>query len=67
MENLDLGAVVGSIVSLIMYHICTYSTVFCLKNENVQLTRNISNSLHWIQKHRAYSDAASVTCAGDRY
>ena len=64
MEDFDKGAVAGSILSLAIYHIYTYSSVFCLQNENIQLSRNISNSFFWIQKHRAYADAASVTLAG---
>ena len=64
MEDFDVGAVATSILSLAIYHIYTYSSVFCLHNENIQLSRNISNSFYWIQKHRAYADAASTTLAG---
>ena len=65
MENFDVGAVVGSILSFAIYHVLTYTSVFCLRNQKMQLSRNIANSLMWLQKHRAFSDAASVTCAGD--
>ena len=64
MEDFDVGAVIGCILSFAIYHLYTYSSVFCLQNENIQLARNISNSFFWIQKHRAFPDAASVTLAG---
>ena len=67
MEDFDKGAVAISISSLAIYHIYTYSSVFCLHNENIQLSRNLSNSFFWIQKHRAYADAASTTLAGMLY
>ena len=67
MEVFDKGAVAISISSLAIYHIYTYSSVFCLHNENIQLSRNLSNSFFWIQKHRAYADAASTTLAGMLY
>ena len=64
MDNLNLGAVIGSVTSFIIYHVCTYSSVFCLRNDHVQLSRNVSTSLMWIKKHKAFPDAASVTLAG---
>ena len=67
MEDFDKGAVAISISSLAIYHIYTYSSVFCLHDENIQLSRNLSNSFFWIQKHRAYADAASTTLAGMLY
>jgi hypothetical protein len=65
MESLDLGAVIGSVFSFAIYHVCTYSSVFCLHNDHVQLSRNVENSLNWVQKHREFPDPASVTLAGN--
>ena len=64
MDSLNLGAVIGSVSSFIIYHVCTYSSVFCLRNDHVQLSRNVTTSLMWIKKHKAFPDAASVTLAG---
>lgn len=64
MDSLNLGAVIGSVTSFLIYHVCTYTSVFCLRNDHVQLSRNVTTSLMWIKKHKAFPDAASVTLAG---
>ena len=66
MDSLNLGAVIGSVTSFIIYHVCTYTSVFCLRNDHVQLSRNVTTSLMWIKKHKAFPDAASVTLAGTK-
>jgi hypothetical protein len=63
LQDLDKGALIASILSLALYHIWTYGSVCIYHNSNIQLSRNLSNSVYWIHKHRIYKDAPSVTLA----
>jgi hypothetical protein len=65
LNDLDKGALIASILALALYHIWTYSSICLYHNSNIQLSRNLSNSVYWIHKHRMYKDAPSVTLASE--
>ena len=63
MNTLDLGAIIGSLLALSLYHLYAYGYVCCGKTKSIQLSRNVYNGLMWVAKHKEKIDAASVTLA----